>query len=219
MNNKGNVFISGASRGIGKSIANKFAENDYKVIGTSRNNFEFDNKSENLIPIKLDITSRDDIKECFNELKSKDLLPDVLINNAGITSDQLFLKMKDDDWDNVISTNLTGTYNLTKIFIRNMIKNKNGRIINISSVAGLMGNPGQANYAAAKAGVIGFTKSTAKEFASRGITVNAVAPVFIETLSAPFTKVSLISLILLIPPPTIIGTKIFLEILLVNSLN
>ena len=115
---KGNVFISGASRGIGKSIANYFAENNYKVIGTSRNNFEFDNKSENLIPIKLDITSRDDIKECFNELKSKDLLPDVLINNAGITSDQLFLKMKDDDWDNVISTNLTGTYNLTKIFTK-----------------------------------------------------------------------------------------------------
>ena len=122
---KGNVFISGASRGIGESIANHFAENDYKVIGTSRNNFEFDNKSENLIPIKLDITSRDDVKKCFNDLKSKDLLPDILINNAGITSDQLFLKMKDDDWDNVISTNLTGTYNLTKIFIRNMIKNKN----------------------------------------------------------------------------------------------
>jgi Short-chain dehydrogenases of various substrate specificities len=137
---KGNVFISGASRGIGKSIANHFAKNDYKVIGTSRNDFEFNNKSENLIPLKLDITSRDDVKKCFNDLKSKDLLPDILINNAGITSDQLFLKMKDDDWDNVISTNLTGTYNLTKIFIRNMIKNKNGRIINISSVAGLMGN-------------------------------------------------------------------------------
>ena len=178
---KGNVFISGASRGIGKSIANYFAENNYKVIGTSRNNFEFDNKSENLIPIKLDITSRDDIKECFNELKSKDLLPDVLINNAGITSDQLFLKMKDDDWDNVISTNLTGTYNLTKIFIRNMIKNKNGRIINISSVAGLMGNPGQVNYASSKSALNGFTKSLAKEIGSRNITVNSIAPGFIDT--------------------------------------
>ena len=178
---KGNVFISGASRGIGKSIANYFAENDYKVIGTSRNDFEFDNKSENLIPIKLDITSRDDIKECFNELKSKDLLPDVLINNAGITSDQLFLKMKDDDWDNVISTNLTGTYNLTKIFIKNMIKNKNGRIINISSVAGLMGNPGQVNYASSKSALNGFTKSLAKEIGSRNITVNSIAPGFIDT--------------------------------------
>ena len=178
---KGNVFISGASRGIGKSIANYFAENNYKVIGTSRNNFEFDNKSENLIPIKLDITSRDDIKECFNELKSKDLLPDVLINNAGITSDQLFLKMKDDDWDNVISTNLTGTYNLTKIFIKNMIKNKNGRIINISSVAGLMGNPGQVNYASSKSALNGFTKSLAKEIGSRNITVNSIAPGFIDT--------------------------------------
>ena len=178
---KGNVFISGASRGIGKSIANYFAENNYKVIGTSRNDFEFDNKSENLIPLKLDITSRDDIKECFNELKSKDLLPDVLINNAGITSDQLFLKMKDDDWDNVISTNLTGTYNLTKIFIRNMIKNKNGRIINISSVAGLMGNPGQVNYASSKSALNGFTKSLAKEIGSRNITVNSIAPGFIDT--------------------------------------
>ena len=178
---KGNVFISGASRGIGKSIANHFAENDYKVIGTSRNDFEFDNKSENLIPIKLDITSRDDVKKCFNDLKSKDLLPDILINNAGITSDQLFLKMKDDDWDSVISTNLTGTYNLTKIFIRNMIKNKNGRIINISSVAGLMGNPGQVNYSSSKSALNGFTKSLAKEIGSRNITVNSIAPGFIDT--------------------------------------
>ena len=178
---KGNVFISGASRGIGKSIANHFAENDYKVIGTSRNDFEFNNKSENLIPIKLDITSRDDVKKCFNDLKSKDLLPDILINNAGITSDQLFLKMKDDDWDNVISTNLTGTYNLTKIFIRNMIKNKNGRIINISSVAGLMGNPGQVNYSSSKSALNGFTKSLAKEIGSRNITVNSIAPGFIDT--------------------------------------
>ena len=178
---KGNVFISGASRGIGKSIANHFAENDYKVIGTSRNDFEFNNKSENLIPIKLDITSRDDVKKCFNDLKSKDLLPDILINNAGITSDQLFLKMKDDDWDNVIATNLTGTYNLTKIFIKNMIKNKVGRIINISSVAGLMGNPGQVNYSSSKSALNGFTKSLAKEIGSRNITVNSIAPGFIDT--------------------------------------
>tara|TARA_B100000965_G_scaffold94013_1_gene76755 strand:- start:3 stop:719 length:717 start_codon:yes stop_codon:yes gene_type:complete len=179
--NKGNVFISGASRGIGRSIANHFAENDYMVIGTSRNKFKFDNKSEKLIPIKLDVTSREDVKTCFNDLKSKDLLPDILINNAGITSDQLFLKMTDDDWDNVIKTNLTGTYNLTKVFIKNMIKNKNGRIINISSVAGLMGNPGQVNYASSKSALNGFTKSLAKEIGSRNITVNSIAPGFIDT--------------------------------------
>ena len=116
------VFISGASRGIGNCIANHFAKNNYIVIGTSRNNFEFQNKSDNLIPIKLDVTSRDQIKDCFNDLKSKELLPNILINNAGITSDKLILTMKDEDWDNVIGTNLTGTYNLTKIFIKNMIK-------------------------------------------------------------------------------------------------
>ena len=178
---KGNVFISGASRGIGKSIANHFAKNDYMVLGTSRNNFEFDNKSKNLIPIKLDITSREDVKTCFNDLKSKDLLPNILINNAGITSDQLFLKMKDDDWDKVIATNLTGTYNLTKVFIKNMIKNKNGRIINISSISGLMGNPGQVNYSSSKSALNGFTKSLAKEIGSRNITVNSIAPGFIDT--------------------------------------
>ncbi len=178
---KGNVFISGASRGIGKSIAIHFAENDYMVIGTSRNNFEFNSKLENLMPIKLDITSREDIKICFDNLKSNNLLPNILINNAGITSDQLFLRMKDDDWDNVIETNLTGTYNLTKIFIKNMIKNKNGRIINISSVSGLMGNPGQVNYSSSKAALNGFTKSLAKEIGSRNITVNSIAPGFIDT--------------------------------------
>ena len=109
------------------------------------------------------------------------MLPDVLINNAGITSDQIFLRMKDEDWDNVLSTNLTGTFNLTKAFIKNMIKNRDGRIINISSVSGLMGNPGQVNYSSAKAGLSGFTKSLAKEVGSRGITVNSVAPGFIET--------------------------------------
>jgi 3-oxoacyl-[acyl-carrier protein] reductase len=108
-------------------------------------------------------------------------MPSILINNAGITSDQLFLRMKDEEWDNVIATNLTGTFNLTKALIKNMIKNRYGRIINISSVSGLMGNPGQVNYSSAKAGLSGFTKSLAKEVGSRGITVNSVAPGFIET--------------------------------------
>jgi len=178
---KGNVFVSGASRGIGKNIAIHFAKNNYKVVGTSRNEFKLDDDLENFIPIKLDVTSRDDIKNCFNKLKSLDLLPNILINNAGITSDQIFLRMKDDDWDNVIETNLTGTYNLSKVFIKNMVKNRNGRIINISSVSGLMGNPGQVNYASSKSALNGFTKSLAKEVGSRNITVNSVAPGFIDT--------------------------------------
>ena len=178
---KRNIFISGASRGIGKSMAEHFAKSNFNVVGTSRNNFKFDNELENLFPIKLDVTSRNDVKDCFDELKSKNLLPDILINNAGITADQLFLRMSDDDWDDVINTNLTGTFNLTKIFLKNMIKNKFGRIINISSISGLMGNPGQVNYSSSKAALNGFTKSLAKEVGSRNITVNCVAPGFIDT--------------------------------------
>ena len=182
------VFISGASRGIGESLASYFAEKDYYVVGTSRNDFEFKNASKNLIPIKLDITCRESITNCFNLLKEKNLLPNILINNAGITSDQLFLRMKDNEWDDVISTNLTGVFNLTKIFIKNMIKNREGRIINISSISGLMGNPGQVNYSSSKAALNGFTKSLAKEVGSRNITVNNVAPGFIDTDMTSFLQ-------------------------------
>ena len=171
-----NVFISGASRGIGRAIAYNFV-----VVGTSRNEFEFDQKSDNLIPLKLDVTSRDDVANCFEMLKAKDLLPKILINNAGITSDQIFLRMKNEDWDNVINTNLNGVFNLSKIFVKNMIKQKEGRIINISSISGLMGNPGQVNYSSSKAALNGFTKSLAKELGSRNITVNCIAPGYIET--------------------------------------
>mgnify|MGYP001196660068 FL=1 len=184
----GNVFISGASRGIGNSIAKYFAQNDYIVVGTSRNEFKFDDKTENLIPVKLDVTSRDDVKKCFDFLKSENLLPDILINNAGITSDQIFLRMKNEDWDNVIDTNLNGVFNLSKIFVKNMIKNKKGRIINISSISGLMGNPGQVNYSSSKSALNGFTKSLAKELGSRNITVNCVAPGFIETDMTSFLE-------------------------------
>ena len=175
------VLISGASRGIGAAIAMHLASLGYKVIGTAISEFKFDKPSDNLIPLKLDITCRESIKNCAAKLKEQNLLPDILINNAGITSDQLFLRMKDDEWDNVLATNLTGTFNLTKAFIKNMIKNRYGRIINISSISGLMGNPGQVNYSSAKAGLSGFTKSLAKEVGSRNITVNSVAPGFIET--------------------------------------
>ena len=178
---KKNIFISGASRGIGQSMAIHFARNNFNVVGTSRNNFNFDYESENLFPIKLDVTSRDDVKKCFEELKSKNLLPNILINNAGITADQLFLRMTDDDWDKVINTNLNGTFNLTKVFLKNMIKNRFGRIINISSISGLMGNPGQVNYSSSKAALNGFTRSLAKEVGSRNITVNCIAPGFIDT--------------------------------------
>jgi 3-oxoacyl-[acyl-carrier protein] reductase len=175
------VFISGASRGIGTAIAEHFANKGHKVIGTSRTNFTFNSNNKNLIPISLDITNRDSVNECTNFLKENNLTPLILVNNAGITSDQLFLRMKDEDWDNVLATNLTGTFNLTKALIKGMIKNRHGRIINISSVSGLMGNPGQVNYSSAKAGISGFTKSLAKEVGSRGITVNSIAPGFIET--------------------------------------
>ena len=148
---KGNVFISGASRGIGKTLAYQFANNGFTVVGTSRTEFEYDKKLENLIPIQLDVTSRDDIKTCFNELKEQGLLPNILINNAGITSDQLFLRMKDEDWDNVINTNLNGVFNLSKIFIKNMVKNKAGRIINISSIHSSATSKNISCYASTKA--------------------------------------------------------------------
>ena len=192
-----NVLISGASRGIGKNIALHFANKNFNVVGTSRNEFEFEEKLDNLFPIKLDVTSREDVRDCYESLKDKNLLPDILINNAGITSDQLFLRMKDGDWDDVINTNLNGVFNLTKVFIKNMVKNKVGRIINISSISGLMGNPGQVNYSSSKSALNGFTKSLAKELGSRNITVNCVAPGFIETDMTSFldddSKVNIIN--------------------------
>ena len=175
------VFISGASRGIGKSIAEHFLINNYIVIGTSRSDSNIDKDYENYHHFSIDITSRIDIKNLHQSLEKDDLLPDILINNAGITDDKLFLKMSDENWDNVINTNLTGTFNLTKVFIKNMIKKRYGRIINISSVSGLMGNPGQVNYSSSKSALNGFTKSLAKELGSRNITVNSVAPGFIST--------------------------------------
>jgi 3-oxoacyl-[acyl-carrier protein] reductase len=178
-----NILITGASRGIGKSIAYYFARKGFNVVGTARSEFEFidaDVKGT-FTPLKLDVTDRDSIKEAFSLLKEKELLPNILVNNAGITADQLFLRMKDDDWDNVLNINLTGTFNITKMFIKQMVKNRSGKIINISSVSGLMGNAGQVNYSSSKAALSGFTKSLAKEVGSRNITVNSIAPGFIDT--------------------------------------
>ena len=124
---------------------------------------------------------KESIKNLFADLKSEDLLPSVLVNNAGITKDQIFLRMKDEDWDDVIETNLNGLFRVTKAFIKPMVKNKFGRVINISSVAGLMGNSGQVNYSSSKSAMVGFSRSLAKELGSRNITSNVVAPGFIET--------------------------------------
>ena len=177
------VFISGASKGIGLEIAHIFSKNNYQVIGTSRGNFSLDKliDDSNAISVKLDVTNRNEIESLYKELKDQKLLPDILINNAGVTNDQLFLRMTYDQWDQTINTNLNGVFNLTKVFIKNMIKNKYGRIINISSVAGLMGNAGQVNYASSKSALLGFTKSIAKEMGAKNITSNIIAPGFIKT--------------------------------------
>ena len=177
------VFITGVSRGIGLEIAKCFLNDRYFVIGTSRSNFNLGEAldSDHCLHIPLDVTDRDQVKNCMEQIKTQEKIPNVLINNAGITKDQLFLRMKDEDWDEVINSNLTGVFNITKLFIKSMVKDRSGKIINISSVAGLMGNPGQVNYSSSKAGLGGFTRSLAKEVAARNITVNCIAPGFIET--------------------------------------
>ena len=177
------VFITGVSRGIGLEIAKCFLNDGYFVIGTSRSEFKLNKVlgSEKCLHLTLDVTNRDQVSSCLEDLKKQNIVPNVLINNAGITKDQLFLRMKDEDWDDVINSNLTSVFNITKLFIKSMIKNRSGKIINISSVAGLMGNPGQVNYSASKAGLGGFTRALAKEVAARNITVNCIAPGFIET--------------------------------------
>ena len=182
------VFITGASRGIGLSIAQAFASEGHFVIGTSRSKFDLESAlgTEDCLHMILDVTDRAAIKEAHNTLKENNHLPGIIINNAGITKDQLFLRMKDEDWDDVLEVNMSASMILCRAAMRSMVKARSGRIISISSVVGVTGNPGQANYAASKAGMIGFSKSLAAEVASRGITVNIVAPGFIET---PMTDV------------------------------
>ena len=177
------VLVTGASRGIGLEAAKHFSKEGYKVIGSSRGDFNLGELigDESAISVQLDLMSKESIKNLFADLKSEDLLPSVLVNNAGITKDQLFLRMKDEDWDDVIETNLNGLFRVTKAFIKPMVKNRFGRVINISSVAGLMGNSGQVNYSSSKSAIVGFSRSLAKELGSRNITSNVVAPGFIET--------------------------------------
>ncbi len=181
------VLITGASRGIGKEIAIKFAEQGAFVIGTATTEASADQISTNLtannysgIGLVLNIADKASVEEFAEKLKEVSA-PNILVNNAGITRDNLLMRMKDEEWEDVINTNLTGMFRVTKLCMRAMMKQRYGRIINISSVVGLSGNPGQSNYSATKAGMLGFTRSLAKEVGSRGITVNAVAPGFIET--------------------------------------
>ncbi len=181
------VLVTGASRGIGKAIATKFAEQGAFVIGTATTENSAEQISKYIDANKysgtgliLNITDKTSVEEFGNKLKELSA-PNILINNAGITRDNLLIRMKDDEWEDVINTNLTGMFRVTKLCMRAMMKDRYGRIINISSVVGLSGNPGQTNYSATKAGMLGFTRSLAREVGSRGITVNAVAPGFIET--------------------------------------
>lgn len=179
------VLVTGASRGIGKAIAETLVSLGAKVAGTATSESGAANISdylgENGKGYALNVTELESIEATLAAIKADLGDIDVLVNNAGITRDNLLMRMKDSEWDDIITTNLTSIFRLSKAVLRPMMKKKSGRIINIGSVVGTMGNPGQANYAAAKAGVIGFSKSLAKEVASRGITVNTIAPGFIQT--------------------------------------
>ena len=180
------VLVTGASRGIGRAIAERFAKDGHFVIGTATSEKGAAAISEYLsesggIGRVLNVCSDEDIDALFDEIDSVYGSVNVLINNAGITKDGLLMRMKQDDWADVIDTNLTSIYRTSRRAVKGMMKARFGRIINITSVVGQMGNAGQTNYAASKAGVEGFTKSLAREIGSRGVTVNCVAPGFVET--------------------------------------
>jgi 3-oxoacyl-[acyl-carrier protein] reductase len=179
------ALVTGASRGIGKAIAQQLAEDGFFVVGTATTDTGAQAISAYLdadgLGVRLNVADSVDVEAVVKTVSETHGSPTVLINNAGITRDNLLMRMKDDEWEEIINTNLTSVYRMSKAVMRGMMKVRKGRIINISSVVGATGNAGQANYAAAKAGMMGFTKSLAKELGSRNITVNTVAPGFIDT--------------------------------------
>jgi len=182
------VLVTGASRGIGRAIALTLGSAGATVIGTATSDEGAANISkifnENNIlgkGMKLNVTDNDQISALLKSITEDYGSVDILINNAGITRDNILVRMKEDEWNDIINTNLTSVFKMSKSVLRGMIKKRSGRIISITSVVGAMGNAGQSNYAAAKAGIMGFTKSLAREVGTRGITVNAIAPGFIET--------------------------------------
>ena len=179
------ALVTGASRGIGAAIAAQLAAAGATVIGTATSEGGAAAIGESLGEdgrgVVLNIGDEASVAEALANVQAEEGAPTILVNNAGITRDNLLMRMKDDEWDDVINTNLSGVFRLSKGCLRGMMKAKRGRIISIASVIGIMGNAGQANYAAAKAGIIGFSKSLAREIGSRNITVNVVAPGFIDT--------------------------------------
>ena len=182
------VLVTGASRGIGQAIALSLGNAGATVIGTATNETGADAISANLQShaisgqgMTLNVTDNNQITKLMQNITDNYGMVDILVNNAGITRDNLLMRMQDDEWDDIINTNLASVYKMSKAVLRGMMKKRYGRIISIASVVGAMGNAGQSNYAAAKAGIMGFTKSLAREVGSRGITVNAVAPGFIQT--------------------------------------
>lgn len=182
------ALVTGASRGIGCAVALEIGRLGAFVIGTAKSDPGVKSFADLLkkhqlegLAMALDVGKQASVDRLLLELDRRKLSPTVLVNNVGITRDGLLLRMRDEDWQEVLDTNLSSVFRLTKAFVRGMVKVRYGRIINIASVVGLRGNPGQTNYAAAKAGILGFTKSLALELGSRGITVNAVAPGFVDT--------------------------------------
>jgi len=180
------ALVTGASRGIGKAIAEQLAAAGATVIGTATSDGGADSISVYLTPLGgkgmcLNVTDADSIATVIKAITDEFGDVSILVNNAGITKDNLLMMMKEDQWNDIIETNLTSIYRLSKAVIRKMMKSRKGRIINIASVVGLTGNPGQTNYSATKAGMLGFSKSLAREIGSRNITVNCVAPGFIDT--------------------------------------
>jgi 3-oxoacyl-[acyl-carrier protein] reductase len=191
--NGNTAIVTGAGRGIGRDIALSLAGHgadvavlDVDIEGAEETAGLVKKTGQDSIAVKCNVADYAEVQECVKEVLGWKDQVQILVNNAGITRDNLLLRMGEEEWNTVISVNLTGTFNMTKVVTKHMFKKRYGRVVNIASVIGQMGNAGQSNYAASKAGIIGFTKSVAKEFAPRGVTANAIAPGFIDT---PMTAV------------------------------